>query len=480
MNHGTRLGSGNCDHSLASAQGIIALSMSNFVFSRRALQQSINRLAALLQRDQLSSIVDRLNRPGNSRLPAMWELVMLDALSREGVLRHEIPLPNGRCPDFELTVSLAASEKIYVIGDVATVSDAGLDEQNPVDVLRTELYRLAAKAGLNPNHFGYDVRGARVGPYGDARMKLFLPSKGSLLMLMGKEVAPWISRLKAEPQQSESFEYATPEISFSLTYDPKQRYARGGHLSYDVAASRDKNPLFKALKGKIDQLNGAPPTALRLVIACDGGSALLRQSPLMRSPGTFCSREVAEDFLRKNSSVDAILLAAVEEQRQILNPTTTYRMKYDLVVAPMQARSPRMTPVVIAALETVFSKAVQHIPQPVQSAHNAAARCRLPGCGPDMIGGYKMTDRNISLSSRALQRLLAGEITNHEFIAAHGWNDAPGPSNPFARAVRSGQMITKIEIEGAGDKDDDWLTFSFGMADPAAAPFCVPAHPACE
>lgn len=405
---------------------------------------------------------------------------MLDALSREGVLRHEVPLSNGRCPDFELTVSLAANEQICVIGDVATVSDAGLDEQNPVDVLSTELYRLAAKAGLNPNHFGYDVRGATVGHYGDARMKLLLPPKGPLLMLMAKEVAPWIARVKAQPQQSTGFEYATSEIRFSLTYDPMQGSARGGHLSYDVAASLGKNPLFKALKGKVDQLRGAPPTALRLVIACDGGSALLRRSALMRSPGTFCSREVAEDFLRQNSSVDAVLLAAVEEQRQILDPATTYRMKYDLVVAPLQARSPRMTPVAIAALEAVLSKAVQHMPRPVQSAYNSAARCRLPGCGPDMIGGYKMTDRNISLSSRALQRLLAGEITNQEFIAAHGWNDAQGPSNPFARALRSGQMIMKIEVEGAGDRDDDWLTFSFGMADPATAPFYVPAHPACE
>lgn len=454
--------------------------MSNFVFSRRELQQSINRLATHLQQDQLASIVDRLNRFGNSRLPAMWELVMLDALSGDGVLRHEIPLPNGRRPDFELTVSLGEGDQIQIIGDVATVSDAGLDEQNPVNVLRTELYRLAAKAGLNPNHFGYDVRGGLVGPYGDGRMKLFLPPKGQLMMLMGKEVAPWISRLKAEPQQPDSFDYAAPEVGFSLTYDPTQRYAKGGHLSYDVAASRDKNPLFKALKGKIEQLKGVPPTALRLVIACDGGSALLRKSPLMRSPGTFSAREVAEDFLRKNSSIDAVLLATIEEQRQVLDPTTTYRMKYDLVVAPSHARSQRMTPLAIAALETVLRKTVQRIPRPTQSAYNAAARCRLSGCGPDMIGGYKMNDRNISLSSRALQRLLAGEITSNEFIAAHGWNDKHGPSNPFARAARSGQMITKIEIEGVVDKDDDWLTFSFGPPDPSAAPFCVPPSPTCE
>ncbi len=448
--------------------------MSNFVFSRRALQQSINRLASVLQYDQLASIVDRLNRFGNSRLPAMWELVMLDALSGEGVLRHEIQLPNGRCPDIELTVNLVEGEQTLIVGDVTTVSDAGLDDQNPVKVLSAELNRLATKAGLNPNHFGYDVQGERVGPYGDGRMKLFLPAKGQLLMLMRKEVAPWINHLKAAPQRLGSFDYAQHEIKFSLTYDPKQRYARGGHLSYDVAVSRDRNPLFRALKSKVDQLKNAPAMALRLIIACDGDSALLRQSPLMRSPGAFSAREVAEDFLRKNSSIDVVLLATIEEQRQVLDHTTTYRMKYDLVVAPSHANSPRMKPTVIGALETLLRRAIQRIPQPIQSGYNAAARCRIPGCGPDMIGGYRMNDHSISLSSRALQRLLAGEITGSEFISAHGWNDTHGPSNPFARAARSGQMITKIEIQGAGDHDDDWLTFSFGSSDPAVAPFCVP------
>lgn len=448
--------------------------MSNFVFSRRALQQSINRLASVLQNNQLVSIVDRLNRSGNSRLPAMWELVMLDALSGDGVLRHEIQLANGRRPDFELTVSLAEDEKVLIIGDVATVSDAGLDEQNPVKVLSAELSRLATKAGLNPNHFGYDVRGDRVGPYGNGRIKLFLPAKGQLLMLMGKEVAPWIFRLKTAPQRPDSFDYTGHEISFSLTYDPEQPYARGGHLSYDVAASRDRNPLFKALQGKVDQLKEAPPMALRLVIVCDGDSALLRQSQLMHSPGTFSAGEVAEDFLRKNSSIDAVLLVTIEEQRQVFDLNATYRMKYKLVVAPLHARSPRMTPSVTTVLDALLRKAIQRIPQPIQSAYTAAARCRLPGCGPDMIGDYRMNDHSVSLSSRALQRLLAGEITGSEFISAHGWNDTHGPSNPFARAVRSGQMITKIEIQGAGDRDDDWLTFSFCSSDPAVAPFCVP------
>lgn len=280
--------------------------MSNFVFSRRSLQQSINNLALTRKHEQLVSLVDRLNRLDDGRLPAMWELVMLNALAGVGKLRHEVELRNGRCPDIELTVTPANGEPFMVIGDVASVSDAGLDEQNPVGVLSAELNRLVTKAELNPHHFGYDVRGAREGMYGDSRVKLFLPNKGALLALMGREVLPWIYRIKAAPHQSSSLDFSSADANFSLTYDPTQRYARGGHLSYDVAASREKNPLYRALKGKVDQLKQAPSEALRLIIACDGDCALLRQSSLMRSPGTFSAREVAENFLRKNSNIDAV------------------------------------------------------------------------------------------------------------------------------------------------------------------------------
>lgn len=448
--------------------------MSNFVFSRRSLQQSINNLALILKHEQLVSLVDRLNRLDDGRLPAMWELVMLNALAGVGELRHEVELHNGRCPDIELTVTPVDGEPFMVIGDVASVSDAGLDEQNPVGVLSTELNRLVAKAELNPHHFGYDVRGEREGLYGDSRVKLLLPNKGALLALMGREVLPWIYRIKAAPHQSNSIDFSSADTNFSLTYDPTQRYARGGHLSYDVAASREKNPLYRALKGKVDQLKQAPSAAIRLIIACDGDCALLRQSSLMGSPGTFSAREVAENFLRKNSSIDAVLLVTIDEQRQVLASKTTCRMKYDLVVGPPQTRSCRMTPVAIAALETTLREGLQRIPTPVLSAYNAVARCRTQKVGPDMIGGFRMTNGEISLSSRALQRLLAGEISSSDFLAAHDWTHGSHFINPFASAMASGQMISKVEVRSADESDDDWLTFSFGQPDPAAGPFKVP------
>ena len=448
--------------------------MSNFIFSRRALQRMIGDLAVVLERDQLTSIVERLNRPGDARLPAMWELVMLAAFSTIGKLRHEIELPNGRRPDIELTASADGGAPVLIIGDVATISDAGLDEQNPVGVLSTELSRLAMKAGLNANHFGYDIRGGHVGPFRDGRMKLFLPKKGPLLELMREEVEPWICAVKDDPDQPRQFEYHQDEVAFSLTYNPMQPYARGCYANYAVAASRDKNPLFRGLKSKVAQLKQAPQNALRLLIACDGDSELLRQSKQMRSPGVFGSREVAEDFLRQNSSIDAVLLVTIDEQRLACGMATTYRMRYDLAIAPPPARSQRMTSDAISALDSLLREAVKRIPQPVQSAYNAALRCSEPGYGPDMIGGYEMGGEYVRLSSRALQRLLAGDLTVKDFIEAHGWNDGHGPKNPFARMAHAGRMIQEVKVDDAGDEDDDWLTFRFGMPDPAVAPFTVP------
>lgn len=186
-----------------------------------------------------------------------------------------------------------------------------------------------------------------------------------------------------------------------------------------------------------------------------------------------CSREVAEDFLRQNSSIDAVLLVTVDATRPVLSNKTSYTMRYDLVIAPSNARSPRMDTMAIASLKALLETATHCVPEPILNALNAAIRCSKSDFGPDMIGGYIMSNGNISLSSRALQRLLAGEITADEFINSHGWNDISGPSNPFVRMMRSGRMINKIEVEST-DQDDDWLKFSFGSIDSAIAPFQVP------
>ena len=212
--------------------------MSSFIFARRDLQRAIDRLNLILTADQMKSLIDRMNRPGEQRLPTMWEAVMLDALTTIGTLRYEIVLSNGRRPDFELTVPGPGQESTVIVGDVTTVSDSGLDQQNPVKTPDEEISRLAWKHGLNANHFSYDVCSDRIGSIGDVRIRLPLPDRGVLLELLKVTVEPWIRRLAADKPTADRFGYDKDGTVFTLTYNTDQQFATGGHDSYDIAASR--------------------------------------------------------------------------------------------------------------------------------------------------------------------------------------------------------------------------------------------------
>lgn len=437
------------------------------------MQKCIDHLASVIDAEQLTNTVHRLNRRGDQRLPAMWELVILYALSRVGRLRHEVPLADGSRPDFELEASIEGHD-LLIVGDIAAVSDSGLDEQNPIDEFGKELNRLVGKAGLSPCNFSYRVHGDRVGRFGDGRMKLYLPKRGELPKVLKRGIASWLTKIASSPNQTDHLDYVHDDVRFSLAYDPAQLYPSGSYLSYDVAASREKNPLFNALRGKIGQLRSAPEKALRLIVACDGDCALLRHRSCMSGQGTFSAREVAEDFLRKNSSIDAVLLASIDEHRELFQSRTAFKIHYELVVAPHRSRSARMDHATISRLEELLRKSVPQVPRPIQSAYNAIMRCREPGFGHEMFGAYKMKENSVRLSSRAIQRLLAGETTLEQFFMMHGWDHETGPSNPFSRAIRGGQMIARTNVEPGGDNDDDWLVFTFGTPDPAISQFVVP------
>lgn len=448
--------------------------MSNFIFSRRDLQESIDRLAEVVKRYQLETIIDRLNDPRRDRLSAMWELVFLDALASVGKLRHEIKLPNGNQPDFELNVSRSNEKPILIIGDVTCISDSGLDAQNPVEILDKELDRLAIKNQLDPYHFGYNIDGRHKGSYQSRKIKLTLPSKGQLLSVMQNHVAKWIRTLSVSPNRPDQYTYQSKEgENFSITYNPNQKHYMRGHSSYTVAASLSKNPLYTALKGKIEQLRMAPEEAIRLVIVCDGGCSLLSQSKIMYSPGNLSPTQVAEDFLRQNSSIDAVLLATVIEEWSVLNSRAKRYMDYKIVVAPSAKRSQRMTTEAIHQFESILKEAIKIIPTPNLNAKSAAIRGQHDNFGPDSIGGFKMSDNQISLSARALQRLLAGDISQDDFIEAHGWKDGSNFINTFALMMNSGRMICKVNVETMDNNDDDWLTFHFGDPDPAISPFSI-------
>jgi len=119
-----------------------------------------------------------------------------------------------------------------------------------------------------------------------------------------------------------------------------------------------------------------------------------------------------------------------------------------------------------------LDRALKHLPFPVLDAHNAALRIDEPTPGRGTLG-ISMDSNRIRLSARVVLDLLAGKISHEEFQRTYGWDTASerAQPNPFTQAVECGQLFTAASVDVGGDADDDWLEFSFGKPDPAAAPF---------
>lgn len=442
-----------------------------FVFSRRAIQDKLDLLEDVLSPEQHAKLVDRLNRTGRERLAAMWETVFLQALSQVAAIRHEVALPSGRQPDFGFEFD-HENTRLAVVGDIASVSDIGLDKQNPFRELGDEVSRLARKYQLDPNHFRYDVAGEQLGKWPKLRMKLLLPTGEAFTKLIKNIVEPFVRELAQSPRAIAEFKHEAPGVRLSLRYDQSQWSSGGGHPCYDVAMSLTENPIYRALRAKADQLRAAPDDAIRIIILCDGDCATMRKSVFAGTGSNFSARQIATEFLRKTSAVDLVLLATIEKRNPYELRLRDYVMSYDLTAAPPHARSLRVTNDIIEAVRLLLNRSIREIPTPMADACNAALRCEEDGYGLGKHGGYQMAGNVIKISARLVQELLAGDISAERFAEFHGWGEgADDMPNPFEHSLRHGELISAINVIDCGDEDDNQLEFRFGPPDPAVSPF---------
>jgi hypothetical protein len=439
------------------------------------MQARINDLAKTLSPTQLTAIINRLNATDATRLHVMWELVILHGLSQAGHLKHEQALPNGRCPDICWAIKKQDGGALTIIGDITTVSDDGLDAQNPLKYISEEILRIASKFGLRPGNFWIDVRGETIGPRHRSKMRLMLPEKSEMSSFIKTELEPWFYSIRDAPTIKSRFDRTENNTNLKIIYDPNWENGGGSHTSYTVATSKSINPLFNALKGKVKQLNGASDDSLRIIIACDGGCDLIRSGNRGKSHYTYSAREVAEDFLRQNSSIDAVLLVAIDEPQHPFGSPPEYQMSYELICAPLLARSHRATNESIESLTAALHVALPNLPRPLRPAYHSASLLKTPGVGYDQLGRYSMQGNKITISSRGLLRLLAGEISTEEFIRAHGWGEPTNHANPFASNLKNGFMISNLDVTGDMDSDDDKIIITIDKFDVAAAPFIFPS-----
>ena len=439
--------------------------MSRLIFSRRATQRALEALRGAIPEDARSDLVLRLNRPGRDRLSAVWEAAVLSAIAQSCAVAYEQPLDSGRRPDFKMLWSHCGHD-FSIAGDVTTVSDQGLHDRNPRELLRAEMDRLVKKHGLKPTYFHENVRGRITGEWPDQRMTLCLPERADIATFARRRIEPFLREVRLSPEACHSLDIHDGEAQVSISYDPSRKYGGGGYTSYNVALSLTKNPIRAALDKKKGQLRGAPSDTIRIVFLCDAGCGAMRQS---MNPGTTKSPEaICQEFLGSTSAIDLVVLITIDRVSpfQVRSPL---RLDIKPVASQRSARNGRLNDQTLSALQSLLEAICKHLPHPVQDAQNAYLQCETPGYGLGGHGGYEMNRNMIRVSSRELLELL----TKWEASKPQRYDRGETPVGSLAtRAIADGRMIRSLQvIDGGVDIDDDYVEIKFGDPDAAISPF---------
>ena len=434
------------------------------IFARRALQRRLDELRSVLGEEAIAALASRLNRTGKDRLAAMWELVVLYGLAQKGSLAIEEPLPSGRRPDIAFS-----NEKIAFIADVTSISDDGLDEQNPYEELSTILEATKKKLGLKIGGMDLRIGSARVETARGTRTILKIPERKRIRDFVRDRIEPVLRQQIAEGKTVFDVVIADETTDVHVHIDPKKSpYNSGSYASYDVPTIKDSNPLYNALRAKAGQLRGAEGIVGVIVGDADSRALADRRS----NWNEVDARSIADEFLRQNSSINFVLLLSIREtQRGVLDTKPPVRKPHALLAFSKPAPPP-------PELETLLQEMMSELPHPVAMPVNAAYRSREPGFGWGFHGRFQMSSSRIKISAREVIEVLAGRRTVQDMNRWHRWSaqgDPPAPNtmpNPFERRLLEGRLPMAISVEKGGEDDpDDWIEIEFGDPDPAITPF---------
>lgn len=422
------------------------------IFSRRNLYRILAENARFVRRRPLSEHIKRLN--GNDqvqRVTTEWEAVVLNGLSKLGSVDHEPRLPGTSKPDV-----LFRHPSGTALMDITSVSDRGLDQQNPIDKLSDQLVELVRQRGFAPQHFRLQVKGnwhdLRIG---GPKPSLYIPREKDFdTAIFNKGFHRFLDDIRMSPRLKCNFSVASLDAQVTITYDPAQRYFSMSYLAYTVPFSATQNTIYSALEQKGCQLMRSRFKGIKGVVLCDGGCDALNRHA-QRGLNLDAS-DIVSTFLSIYRSVDFVLTMLVESDTSGRSGPEHLRI---LARAYLSRADSPATPLIGYLRERL----PRELPNPENIPINAYG---LENEGKSFNGGWVMSGQSIKMSSRAVMGLLSGATNPEDFI-----RDNPHVKERFARALREGRMLKGARIESGQQRDDDWIEFSFSEPDPAISRF---------
>ena len=434
--------------------------------------------ASFLTKEQLDRHVSLLNRKGFQSLEAEWEVAVLNAFSKVGLVRHEPDL--GGAAKLDLLFTSAQDPAVSFVADIAAVSDEGFEAKTPLRDFYVELSKRIGKAGLSGDGFELAVGAHPVRKFNE-RPRIKIPPRGEFAQeIFNAKFKAFLKQVKEQPQHPARYHAFSDKTDVLLTYTPGKRFFTSTWPTYNLATSKTQNPIYNALKMKAqNQLKKIEYSGPRGIILCDAGSDMFGRRAIGGGyDRSYTAADAIKEFLRKNRSVDFVLMIS-----SVWTDDGLYR--------PWEGEAARAIRVSVvgnesfdslpAAVRESLAMLEQHFPVPINIPAGARETLRYEYDSKEfrpLAGGLREVSHNqIKLSANLLFGLLAGSITQEEFFKAMGfkpWSDEPHAWwNSFEYMLSRRMRIAGVQIEEA-EHDDDTLIFDFDGPDPALSPFTNP------
>lgn len=429
-----------------------------------------------LTEKQTQDFVRKLNYANPITLYAEWELAILYGLNHLGKVKHE-PKIGGSKPDIHWTLPKPNGfwpfNKRVILAEITSVTDIGLEKENPREYYSEELGRRVKAKGFNPICFYDYPEGELIGPFGKQKMKLKYPKVFEAERLFNKNFYNFLDEIKINSLPTHQIRLGGPkqDIDVSIFYNSKSKYGGGGNPAYTVYYSKAKNPIINCLKEKHKQLKKTRFKGPMGIFLTDGGCNAIQSDFKDFTGRTHSEEDVVWDFLRKTTSVSFVMTLFVKWP---LHPFTGFSKK---TFQGKIFRNPKAKYQLTSDDYEKLSNLHQYFPKPKLTALNASRRLTSGWETPDksnytstMVRHMKNDDLEFSFSARAFLDMLAGKLSQKEFIEMH--NTSNTGSNIFRKILENGNIIKNAKIKRL-DEDDDNLILVFGP-DVSAGPYSVP------
>lgn len=375
-----------------------------------------------------------------------------------------------RNPD--VLFSLRAPWRGSFVGEITTVSDKFVHEENPVHELSLELSRIVRKNGLNPNHFSIRVGGIGPDEVSQRGSVLAIPKKAQFNSdLFTPEFLSFLKGAKTRPNEALTFRVKAKRVDVWIYYAARQQFSYRSYPSYDLPRSIERNVVFQALNRKARQLRESCHPGPLGIFICDGGCKALQKST---SAFDVTAEKIINRFLEKHEFISFV---------QAFTTLKTLHMPSGAASVSVKTRIYQgkgfgtLGEEVRRALKELGSR----LPEPETTPSSAQInQIKWPGkLGHSFRGRSTIKHNEIRLSARTLLEYLAGRIDHKRFLVEAGLSIGPAGSqahNIFERWLSDGKLLDEISLERQPEKDDDWLELTMSEPDAAISDFKPPRH----